>query len=156
MPRFKTFMSMDDYQGQWVSQRLNNGDFDYWMVIDAKYLPEWAGEEAAREMGGNHLVSLMVASPSEAGKKNLKAAAESQGREEYLDRMTDEDKAVMLTEYGTAATVWHETGNNLRNLLKKAKEEAQKVEGLFGFYMDRQLNRMGNTGWDFIKGEIGP
>lgn len=153
MPRFKKLFDSDD-QAKWISNRLNNGDFDYWMVIDAKYLPEWAGEAEARQMGGNHLVDLSVVSPSEAGKKNLEAAAESQGRE--TKGLSDEEKAEMLADYGVAATMWHDTGNNLRNLLKKAKEEAQKVEGLFGFYMDRQLNRMGNTGWDFIKGEIGP
>jgi len=155
MPRFTKYEDVD-IEARWMSERLNNGDFDYWMIIDAKYLPEWAGEEEARQMGGNHLVTLSVVSPSEAGKKNLEAAVESLGAD-YIDikKLSGEEKADMLANYGVAATMWQETGNNLRKLLKEAKEEARKVEGLFGFYMDRPQNRMGATGWDFIKGDIG-
>lgn len=155
MVRFKLASGSDD-QGVWVSQKLNNGEFNYWMVIDAKYLPAWAGESEAREMGGNHLVTLLVVAPSEAGKENLKSAAESWGIEpEEFKTLHPETKVELLAAYGVAATMWHETGNNLRKLLKAAREEAQKVEGLFGFYMDRPQNRIGNTGWDFIKGRIG-
>lgn len=155
MPRFTKYDDVD-VQVKWISERLNNGEFDYWMIIDAKYLPEWVGEREARQMGGNHAVSLSVVSPSEAGKKNLEAAVESMGMTWVeAKKLSDEEKAGILADYGVQATMFQKTGNNARKLLKEAREEAQKVEGLFGFYMDRPQNRIGNTGWDFIKGRIG-
>jgi len=34
-------------------------------------------------------------------------------------------------------------------------EMLPRVKMLFGFYMDRPVNRIGNNGWDFINGNIG-
>lgn len=45
-------------------------------------------------------------------------------------------------------------GNNKGELLKAARKELLGVDMLFGFYMDRPLNAIGSTGWDFIKGDI--
>jgi len=158
MVRFKLIRD-DDSEGMWISQRLNNGDFDYWMTIDAKYLPEFVGEGEARALGGNHLVTLSVVAPSEAGIAKLEDAAETHGidlERSALKRLSDEVKVDLLVTYGAAATMFHKTGNNLRKLLKEAREESQKVEGLFRFYMDRPQNRVGATGWDIIKGELWP
>jgi len=156
MVRFNELFKTEDH-AKWISQKLNNGEFDYWLVVDTKYLPAWMGEGEARRLG-KHVVTISVVAPSEAGDEHLAAAVEFRGWIEQgrsIKELSDEEKVELLDEYGTRAVVWESIGNNLRKLLREAKEEAQKVEGLFGFYMDRAQNRMGNTGWDFIKGDIG-
>jgi hypothetical protein len=154
MPRF-TELYNDGGTAKWLSNKLNNGEFDYWLVVELLDMEEHVGEREAREMGGKYHISISVVSPSEAGNKNLNAAAESWGAEVKVKDMTAETKVEMLSDYGVKATVWQKAGSNAKKLLKAARDEAVKVEGLFGFYMDRPLNRIGNTGWDFIRGDIG-
>jgi len=36
----------------------------------------------------------------------------------------------------------------------QAKHEAQLANMLFGFYMDKAVNRIGTTGWEAIKGDL--
>jgi hypothetical protein len=36
----------------------------------------------------------------------------------------------------------------------RVEEEAAQVYGLLGFYLDRELNRLGATGWDLLDGRI--
>jgi hypothetical protein len=56
--------------------------------------------------------------------------------------------------YGTAATLWQEAGNNQRKLLKAAWEQIPMMQMMFGFYMDKSQNAVGDTGWDWIKGDL--
>jgi len=37
---------------------------------------------------------------------------------------------------------------------KKVEEEAQGVYIMLGMYLDRVLNKIGSTGWDFINGDV--
>ena len=55
----------------------------------------------------------------------------------------------VLSSYGNAAQIWAKNGNNADKLIREAKSEAILVNGLFGFYMDKSLNRCGANGLDF-------
>jgi len=59
-----------------------------------------------------------------------------------------------LHGYGISVPAWSENGNNVRKLLKAAKRQAQVVAGMFGFYMDGPVNRIGTSGWEAVKGNI--
>lgn len=67
-----------------------------------------------------------------------------------------EHQVVDIQAYGISANLWQEAGNGKAKLITAAKEQCQIIPSLFGFYMDRYQNRMGATGWDFIKGSIYP
>ena len=166
--RFK-FMSGDvdwqTYGGQFVSKRLANGydgkgavkgqdyDFHYWLVMDVRPNEDW--EHGSKDP--KYWVSLAVVSPESADPKELQAAINSQGipANELPGFMADPLFLVeCLHSYSTAAYVWQGEGNNLSVLMKEARKEAQLVEMLFGFYMDRPQNMIGSTGWDCVKGDL--
>ena len=53
----------------------------------------------------------------------------------------------LFTEEGAQEAAW-------KWVKGRIQEEAAQVYGLLGFYLDRPLNRLGATGWDFLNGEI--
>ena len=167
--RFK-FMSGDvnwqEYGGQFVSKRLCNGydgkgavqgqdyDFHYWLVMDVRPNEDW---EYGSKKDPKYWVSLAVVSPEAADPKELQAAINSYGipADELPRFMADPLFLVeCLHSYGVAAYVWNGEGNNLSVLMKEARKQAQLVNMLFGFYMDRPQNKIGSTGWDTVKGDL--
>lgn len=134
--------------GKFISKKLNNGDFDYWMVLTVDNM-----NEIDNNPPYTYLVQLKAVSPSEAGEEELKSALECVGLEDRTD-LTDLMKVEALTESGCSAPIWDDGGDNLKKLLKEAHKQASISETLFGFMMDKQVNRIGSNGWDFIKGDI--
>jgi hypothetical protein len=116
-------------------------------------------EEATGDTeNGTYMISIKAVSPSEPSDEEKRSALYSIGLEEMNDKISTIEPfemAKILNEYGTGAVLFSDNGDNARELFKIAREECEKITTLFGFYMDRQLNMIGNSGWDFIKGEIG-
>jgi hypothetical protein len=150
--RFR-FLSGDvnylDYGGKWISGKLNNGDWDYWLVIE---LLNWHDAVGEREAPAKYCVELRAVSPQAAGAENIKRAKDCCGVE------SDDPIALVeaLDSYGVRACLFSANGNNAAKLMREAREAAKlKGEFLFGFAMDGAQSRMGDTGWDFIAGDIG-
>ncbi len=136
-------MDWIDHGGTWISKRLNNGDWDYWLTISICNI-ECCGSD------DKYLVDLQAVS-IEAAKDKLEEAIESCC---YGDIEIDEMlKIEALVSYGVTATLWSETGNNAYKLLKEARIQATGASSMFGFYMDGPKNALGHTGWDFISGD---
>lgn len=138
-----------EYGGTFVSKRLNNGDFDYWMVIEVGRMPD----------DDQHYVMLCAVAPTEVPEKEWNSAKQSWGMadadmQNFLDRFGDLAKVEILASYGTKALVWQNTGTNLQVLLKEAHREADLCSIMFGYYMDRRQNAVGATGWDFLQGNV--
>jgi len=149
-----TFLTGDinwqTYGGKWVTPKLNNGDFDYWIVLEFINMHDATGEEN----GPKYHVSLAAVSPTQAG-DNLQKAFECCGIEPDSDTAKNELCQVeCLHSYGTTAHLWQQSGNNASKLMAEAKKQAQVCSGLFGFYMDEPKNKIGTTGWEAIKGDI--
>lgn len=153
MVRFK-FLNGDaqwaTYGGKFISQKLNNTDFDYWLVIEVLNWEEATGETNQ----GKYNVSISAVAPSEVPEAEMKRAFESCGNETIDATIRLETKVEVLHQYGIYAYLWNQNGNNLKKLLTEAKKEAQAISTLFGFYMDCPENKMGSTGWDLIKGDL--
>ena len=145
-----------EYGGTFATKKLNNGDFDYWFFVEFVNMPEAVGED---EVETTYMISIRAVSPSEPSKQTKIDALYSLGlEEEYsskIDTIKPFEMAKMLNEYGVGAVLFSKSGNNAKKLFKKARTECEKIESLFGFYMDNRLNMIGNTGGGFIKGEIG-
>lgn len=158
MKRLKfTFLSGDtnwqDYGGAFVSKKLNNGEFDYWLVIKVENWLDLVGEN---EAPATYCVTLMSISPDEAGEENLQQAFNCCGPDgESPETATDLMKVDALMWYGVSARLWEDSGNNIQKLMKEARRQAMLTQMLYGFYMDRQQNAIGNSGWDFQRGDIG-
>lgn len=62
-----------------------------------------------------------------------------------------------VSEYGLCAQFdsFHITKEQLQNKLLEIDNMIPIYGGMCGFYFDKPLNRLGNTGWDFINGNIG-
>lgn len=159
MVRFK-FLSGDvnwkEYGGKFVSQELNNGDWPYYLILDVINMHEATGEENQDK----YVVEIHAISPmavKETNPKELESAFSSMGFSD--DQMKEFENNVliqveMLNDYGILAMLKSFSGNNINKLLKQAKKECQMIEFLFGFYMDRQENLIGSTGWDCISGDL--
>ena len=150
-------VSWKDYGGQFiVPEKFNNGDFDYYLIVNFINMEDATGEE---DLENKYVVEIQSVAPSEVSKEDMKSALSSMGiddKDEIKKVMKNKKQlAGLLAEYGLNATVYSAEGNNANELMKEAKNQIPVITGMFGFYMDRPMNRLGNTGWDFIKGDIG-
>jgi len=149
-------VNWEEYSGQFiVDEKFNNGDFDYYLIIDFTNLKEAMGDEAENK----YSVSINAVAPSQVSKDKIKSAFDSTGIEEKeeINRLTKDKKALsgILSEYGIHASLYNQDGNNAKELMNEAKKQIPAINTLFGFYMDKPVNMMGNSGWDSIKGDIG-
>ena len=142
-------VNWEDYGGKWISPRLNNGDFDYWLVIE---FINWLDATGELFDGNEFLATIASVSPSEVSPEDLDSAISCCGWEDM--ELNDITKVELLSSYGILAQLWQESGNDAEALLKKAKQAAPVVSGLFGFFMDSPQNAIGSTGWDVIKGDL--
>jgi hypothetical protein len=145
------------YGGKWISTRQSNGEFDYYLVIELLNWRESVGEREAPPETYN--VSLSVVSP-QAAQDKIGAALDCCGITEAMLRTATENgyRDSVLVEalytYGTHTPVWSGNGNNWRALMRGARQEARQCEFLFGFYLDRPVNRIGTTGWEALRGDL--
>ncbi|MGI0025131.1 MAG: hypothetical protein ACREA4_08310 [Nitrososphaera sp.] len=135
-----------DYGGKFASKRLNNGEFDYWLVIDVY------NTEDNRDFAEKYIVSLLSVSPSEAAGE-MEAAKRACGIDAETG-LNDLAKVEVLADYGTYAQLWAGSGNNLARLMKEARSQANASQLLYGFMMDRPQNRIGTDGWNVQRGDV--
>jgi hypothetical protein len=135
--------------GKWISQKFNNGEFDWWFVREIINWEEAVGE---KEAPAKYHVDVSVVSPSEFQDKEQ--ARESCSVEKPWSELDDAWKVELIHSYSGGAHVFGQDGDNYRKLFKLADEKAVASEFLFGFAMDRAQNKIGSTGWDFLKGDI--
>ena len=156
MIKYKWFtgdVDWKEYGGKFITKKLNNGDWDYWLVMSI-YNTEGNSVESKK-----YLVEVSAIAPDAVPQKGIDSALSCTGIAEFYDEQTDYYQNMLLVEalgdYGISATLWDKEGNNLSELMREARHETQLINMLFGFYMDKQCNAIGNDGWDFISGNIG-
>lgn len=144
-------VNWQEYGGKFISKKLNNGDFNYWLVME---VINWNEHENEPEY--TYHVQLCAVSPQEAANE-IPNALNSWGMslEELAEYGKSEIVLVdLLSSYMGGALIWQSSGNNLRKLMQEARREAKLSTMLFGFYMDKPQNAIGSTGWDVISGDI--
>lgn len=139
------------YGAKFVSPRQNNGEFDYWLVIDFVNMDDACGRD--NEGQAKYHVTVQCVAPSQVPAGDIQRAAESCGWDGIVDSPLT--LVELLSSYGTHAVLWQSSGNNAHRLMRAARREAMTIAGLtFGFAMDRPVNRVGTTGWEAITGDI--
>lgn len=141
-------VNWEKYGGTWISQKLNNGDFDYWLVIEFIDMEEATGEGGDKPL----VVSIGAVAPSQVSKENMKSALDCIGYTRTR-KIVPDIKVLALYTYGIYAPLWTDSGTDPKALMVAAYQQAQACEMLFGFYMDSPKNRIGQTGWDVIRGQ---
>lgn len=152
-PRWNTIQDFDSDLILCYS-RVIDSDYPTYLFIRLTYLEDYSSDFAEK-----YCVSLLSSSPGFAKEnpRNIESVRASYGMsEEEFDSLDPIQQAWLLAEYGLAANLFEKLGNNKRQLLKEAKQEGLQASVLFGFYVDRQQNAIGATGWDFMRGDIVP
>lgn len=136
-----------------VTPLMMDCDWPIQFLVKMDYVEEW-GDEAVQQHGKYHM-TLHAVSP-EACKDQWESCCRS------MDYPLDEFKGFpipiqseLLMDYGLSAPIWQKSGNNQFKLLKMVRDEIKQCQVFVGFKLDRQLNRCGNTGWDFLQGNFG-
>lgn len=129
----------------WISPKQNNGDFDYWLVVNIINMDEACGCNNPK-----YVAEVCAISPKEAGPENIKKALECCGMEETSNPL----KLVQaLHSYGVYAPCTSFSGNNARKVLQQAKCFLDVIASLLGVFLDGPKNAIGHTGWDLIRGD---
>lgn len=113
---------------------------------------EYYDREWSRQ--GKYHVSVVCACPLAVQDKDGMCNCVGVTREDF-EKLDEKHQAEIAIDYGCQATLWQQQGNNLKHLLRKARNELQVLQMLSGFRLDVPQNAFGNTGWDFVKGTVG-
>ena len=146
-----------EYGGKWITKKLNNGDWDYWLIIELINMDEHCSEYEHK-----YITQITAISPKAAGWKAIRSALRSCGirfkdfRPEFL-KHGGKKRLILesLSNYGISAPLDSFTGNNYRDVLRRARKALPAITGMFGFFMDGSKNLLGHNGWDFISGNLG-
>lgn len=147
-----------DSRKLWISEKpMRDSDWPVWFILKLEYMQQYLSESEIAEFGGKYSVSVEAVAPKALSEKDFDSVLGYVGWEYFniLENCEDDYLCVMVADYGCKATLFSKAGNNMKLLLREARKELVAIRSLFGFYMDRPQNRIGNDGWDFIKGEIG-
>ena len=137
------------YGGTFVSKQLHNGDWAYWLVMEVMIM------EDQRDSDFKYCVELRAVSPEAAEGVPLFDAMRCCGINASTTWFKDPLCLVeVLNSYGTHAHLGEWTGNNLKKLMKEAKDRAAELSIMFGFAMDCSKNKIGTDGWDMIRGRV--
>lgn len=143
-----------------ISKKFNNGEFDYYLVREIMNIEEMMSEKEANDYkkknGGKWAVQISCVSPQRFLPKNRISAMAQDGEYTNWDEIPVETQVMMITSQFGGAVFVSKAGPNLKKLLSETAKEAYTKNFLFGFAMDECQNRVGGTGWDFIKGERFP
>jgi len=138
-----------------ISKFAIKSDWPVYLVIRVDSWHEATGELDDPEW----CVSLRAVSPLAAGARVLKSAMECVGTypediQGYEYGQQQFMKVEALSDYGAYAPIAEFNSDDANAAVLAAKSEALVAQMMFGFYMDRRVNAMGSTGWDFIKGKV--
>ena len=104
---------------------------------------------------GRYSVEILAVSPEACNNDKVKEAIDDMGLDEFTVGKIPFIEYEAMIEQGLYAPLWNKSGNNLKKLLSEANERLQIIYIMFGFFMDKHVNMIGDTGWDWIAGDIG-
>lgn len=143
------------YGGKFISRKLNNTEFDYWLVMEVINLKEACGDDSEY----TYHIQVCAIAPTELPEKELNSAWESMGMDgnlqDAIKQYGNKFLIEMISGYMGGALIWQCSGNNLKKLIAEARKQSDIMGNmLFGFAMDRYQNAIGSTGWDLLRGDI--
>lgn len=148
LPKFKQIHD-GDYDRLWLCREVVESDHPTHLVVQLQYTDEWG------DFPHKYHIQVLAVGPQWVPEENLKDRLNSLGMTpEEFRGYSLEGQIHLLVETGTAAYLFQKSGDNWKKLYREAREEVQKMLCLFGFYMDRPQNAIGDTGWDWIRGDL--
>ena len=161
-------ISQDDSETFKITKMLNNGDWNYFLIVHIIDLLEF---DVTIENNKRYLAEINAVS-REAAKDKWD---DFERRHEFSKELNSFDEllatkvkyydsnffwneqiiAYELCQCGICATLWQFVSMNKRTVSTEANKMLPQINMLFGFFMDKPINLIGNTGRDFISGNIG-
>jgi hypothetical protein len=145
------------YGGKFISKKLNNSEFDYWLILEVINLKEACGEDEPL----TYNVSVSAIAPSQLSDTIIDNAFSSCGwdndlnKDDFIKKYDITGLVEVISDYTGGAVIYQESGNNLSKLLKEAHKEAYIMgDFMFDFAMDKVQNQIGSSGWDILQGNI--
>ena len=166
-------ISQDDFETFKITKMFNNGDWNYFLIIHIMDFLEMSGDYGMDKEGNKYRYCAEISAVSrEAAKdkwsdfarqyEDLKKFSSFEellaAKVKYCDTSkswNEQTIACELCQYGLAATLWQFVSMNKRTVSTEANKMLPQINMLFGFFMDKPINLIGDTGWDFIAGNIG-
>ena len=155
----------NEYQECWLHPQPLQSDYPVYMLIILIDLCEGDDEEAddiIAKHGYRYMADIAIVSPEWAkhsidktGRSLLDEILTTSGisDEDLVEYKKDpEFELNEMVQQGYYATVWNGNGNDHDKLLNEAIKQSVGPKGLLGFYLDRQQNDIGATGWDILAG----
>lgn len=138
----------------WLSDEYNYGDWPFYFAIRLEYTgaksKEWEAD------AGPYHIELCAVSPVAAADLGLPSVAASIGMPvEEFKAGPIESQCEELINGGIAARFASYAGKNLAKMMLEAKKKFPEINFMFGAWMDHHQNAIGDTGWDWIQGDIG-
>ena len=150
MLKFECLLN-DENDKLYISQKLNNGDFDYRMAIKTFELPD----------SNDVCVEILSVSNDEyeANNDDLNEGLNDNLRRD-ISFYSKEDieilKCEVLISWGETATLDYKIvdAELLEQTFQEQIKYAEFCKTMFGFFMDKPQNGVGKNGWDFIRGQV--
>lgn len=143
-------MLYDDVGKRMITAAFKHEELgEFYLIIETTDMDDAGAVESDKD--SLFVVEVKAVSPTACAGSTLEQAAKSYGNsmdEEFLANPLYQ--AECLSTYGKAAHLWQAAGDDEDQLIAEAKKRLPKILSLFGFYLDQQQNRMGETGWDWI------
>ena len=140
-----------DYDRFWYFREVIDADHPTYLVLRLQYMEEWCGSDFEYK----YHMEILACGPKWPTPKNLQNALDSYELSiEDFKEYPLEGQLQLLVETGLAAHLWQSSGNNWNSLVREAREAAQPMFIFFGCYMDKHQNAIGDTGWDWIRGNL--
>lgn len=152
--QFQTIRDNDGEMMMVSSRPFVDSDWPVWFVIKLVECDEYDREWARQ---GRYHVEVSAVSLEAAGDMGCRAAARAYGIElSHFRAYSTAGQVEVLHSQGIRAPLWQDQGNNRGQLLRAARREVKTLAAFtFGFAMDRSVNAIGETGWDWIRGGPG-
>lgn len=135
-----------NYKQVYQSEVLSNGQFKYRLfvtVLDYEQCSDLKGFGVDVEIS-----------------KTFKALSKEQKKSLIGFGCTDKPSDYDVCDYGYRAILDGEKevikgAKKAIAIAEKYMEKADTYKMMLGFYLDKRQNRIGNTGWDFLNGNVG-
>lgn len=152
---FKTLSDIDSGK-RLLSPDVVDSDHPVYLIVEVEYTDEW-GDDCPYAIHGQ----VVAVSPGFAkSHTELDSYLSTIGMDRAkFDELDIEAQADVLAETGCKATLFQTTGETDEDedkVIEACKAEITPINVMFGFYMDKPQNRIGATGWDWIKGSVYP
>ncbi len=155
--RFSSILGECDTK-EWMSQKLTTEEFSYWLVLQIQNmttLGDWPGDDDKVWWAGLSVVTLDLLPEAERHAAEAEVLWQAGVDAQTWAACSESDKAAALFENGGRhVMVWQTGTSNPLTSMLLARKQAEMVESLLGWYLDKPINRMDTTGWDFLKGKF--